>query len=292
MVESEGARAAITPADEQARGSRDLWNARLRGNPDEASVGCAGFGRLYNRWLYRVRAHVFHRVVRRLGLDAEELRVLDVGSGTGFYVEQWRRLGVAEVEGLDFSTDGVAYLRRRFPGLRVHLADLADPGFDPGGRRFDVISAFDILFHIVDDARYRAALNNLGTCLKPGGVLLLSENFVHRQRPRVSDYHYSRTLAEIERNMMDADLILERRYPMFVLMNAPDDSVRPAMRLWWRVVSSVACRNEALGWLAGACLYPFERILVSWLREGPSTELAVCCRAAPNRTLIGPGGAG
>lgn len=276
---------ANTPAGDSPRA---LWDDRLRGNPDESSVGCAGFGVHYNRWLYRLRAGIFSRLVKRLALWKAGTRVLDVGSGTGFYIEQWQRLGVRQLEGLDFSPAGVNVLRRRFPGVPFHHADIADgtPGLKPGG--YDVISVFDVLFHIVDDDRYRAALNNLAHGLKPGGVLLFSENFVHRERPRVSDYHYSRTLEDIQHMCRDAGLVIEQRRPMFVLMNAPDDSSSAAMALWWRLVSAVARRGEWTGWLVGACLYPLEWMLTRLLREGPSTELAVCRRVSDSGVRTTP----
>ena len=272
-----------TSADPGSGTSRALWDERLRSNTGESSVGCAGFGVQYNRWLYRLRARVFSRTVKRLWPGDANIRVLDVGTGTGFYIRQWQRHGVHRIEGLDFSPSGIEILRQRFPGVPFHLADIGQQPLEIEQGAYDVVSAFDVLFHIVDDARYQAAMNNLVRCLKPGGILLFTENFVHHERPRVSDYHYSRTLHDIERTARDAGLVMEQRHPIFVLMNAPDDSTHPALTLWWRMVSKVAQRGEWLGWLAGACLFPLDGVLTRVLREGPSTELAVCRRVTDTR---------
>jgi SAM-dependent methyltransferase len=40
------------------------------------------------------------------------------------------------------------------------------------GAGYDVINAFDVLYHIVEDDRWRTALERLARALKPGGVLL------------------------------------------------------------------------------------------------------------------------
>ena len=148
-----------------------------------------------------------------------------------------------------------------------------------GGKQYDLISAFDVLFHIVDDDKYLQALRNLSTWLKPGGTLLMTENFVHHPRKRSGGYHFSRTLDEIESLLHEAGLAITDRSPVFVLMNAPDDSVSPLASSWWKLWRRIAGHGEALGWLAGACLYLPERLLASLLSEGPSTELAVCRKA-------------
>ena len=256
--------------------SRRLWESRLVGKVDEASVGCAGFGRNYNRWLYRLRRRIFRRTINRLGLDLPRCRILDVGSGSGFYLDQLQKIGAVRLEGLEFTEAGVAHLRDRFPGLTIHHADIAKPPDALPPSSFDLITAFDVLFHIVDDESYQAALEAMVRLLKPRGVLLLSENFAHHSRPRVSRYHYSRSLQEIVERLAAAGLQLVERRPMFVLMNAPDDSTSPLLRGWWRLASSVARRGELAGWLAGASLYPLDLALTSFLKEGPTTEIAVC----------------
>jgi hypothetical protein len=54
------------------------------------SSGLAGVGYLglkgYNEWMYRVRRHVFRRALRPYAARLRGARVLDVGSGTGFYL--------------------------------------------------------------------------------------------------------------------------------------------------------------------------------------------------------------
>lgn len=261
---------------------REFWDQRLGDRPDTSSIGCAGFGRRYNDWLYRVRSSGFRRLVRRLPMPPVGCRVLDVGSGTGFYVEQWRAMGAEQVEALDFSQAAVRFLQGRFPEMTVHHADLCASPLALEPQRYDMISAFDVLFHLVDDAAYARAIANLANLLKPGGYLLLSENFTHCERPRLSWYHYSRPLTVIQQELASNGLKLLERRPMFVLMNAPDDSNSRLLGAWWRVVSRFAMAGERAGWLAGASLYPFEKLLTAMLKEGPSTEWAICRRGAGN----------
>ena len=270
-----------TDHNPQSRTRSDFWNERISRNPDEQGVGCANVGLAYNRWLYRVRGHRFDQLIPGLGVDVRTARVLDIGSGTGFYINKWRQAGAKHVEGLDFSPAAVNLLRRRFPGTVFHLADITQRM--PAGLSgpFDVISAFDVMFHQVDDADYLAALRNFAQLLKPDGCLLFSENFVHRERPRNGDYHYSRTLRQIESLLQQAGFRLESRRPMFVLMNAPDDARGWLAPAWWRLVRFALRQGERMAWLAGACLYPLERILTSLKRESPTTEIALCRMQQP-----------
>ena len=43
--------------------------------------------------MYKIRRQVVIREVRSLGVDCSHASILDVGSGTGFYLEIWKELG-------------------------------------------------------------------------------------------------------------------------------------------------------------------------------------------------------
>src|SRR5688500_17290577 len=140
--------------------NKRYWETRLREPYSLAGVGYLRLGRRYNEWMYRIRGDVFDQVVERIAKSEERRgwRVLDVGAGTGFYVDRWMRLG-AEVTGLDLTEVAVGELSRCFPAARFVQADIGGPlvqvPLEPGS--FDAVSAFDVLFHIVDDAAYARA---------------------------------------------------------------------------------------------------------------------------------------
>lgn len=258
--------------------AQKFWEDRLRDNLNESGTGCSGIGLQFNRWLYRLRAHRFRQILTGLTIDPDKTRVLDVGSGAGFYIRQWRLQGVRQLEGLDFSKSSVGYLQAAYPECTFHLADVTDPDLAVPSARYDIITAFDVLFHIVDDEDYRAALNNLCRMLKPGGVLIFSENFTHHEHARGGNYHYSRTLLQIGSMLEEAGLQLDCRRPMFILMNAPDDSTSRLLHACWRRVRFIAQRGEMFGWIMGAILYPVDRVLTVLLNESPTTEIAICRR--------------
>jgi len=265
----------VTP--QEITDPRDYWEKRLTARYDLASVGYLGLGAAYNEALYRVRARVFRRALRSLNLDLSTARVLDVGSGTGFYVDRWQRAGVRDITASDITDVAVERLGSAFPGVHAvrfdvgGVLDLADRG------PFDIVSAFDVLFHIVDDERYRAAMRNLATLVRPGGYLMLSDNFLRAETKRTAT-QVSRSVADITRALDDAGFDVVTRRPVFVLMNTPVDST--SRYLWWRWgrLTKRVQGNERAGAALGRLLTPIELALTAGLREGPSTEIAVCRR--------------
>ena len=254
----------------------DYWESRLNETFSLEGVGYLGLGKQYNTWLYRVRRRVFLGVMRQVGADYPRSRVLDVGSGTGFYVALWQTLGVKDLVGLDITHTARQQLASRFPDYRFFTLDIGAPIDWPAGS-FDLASAFDVLFHIVDDTAYAQAIANLAMLLKPGGWLIFSENFLHGQ-PRSASHQVSRTLRQIERLLADAGFEVVMRTPFLYLMNAPVDSASRLRTLLWRAIRFIASRGELPGWLIGAVLYPIEVLLVSLCAESPTTEIMVCRR--------------
>jgi len=276
---------------------RQYWENRLREHYSLAGVGYLRLGRRYNEWMYRVRGEVFDRVLQGIGKREEGggrragsaslppplsslswwggRAVLDIGSGTGFYVDRWLQTG-ARVTGLDLTEVAVNELTRSFPGARFVCADIGNGGGVPLERgSFEAASAMDVLFHIVDDAAYARAFVNLASVLKPGGWLLWSDNFLRHTTERVA-HQASRSLGESVRCVEAAGFEIVDRVPMFVLMNYPADTTSRLARWAWTAMVAPAALAEPIGGLVGAVLYPLERVLVRRMRESPSTELMIC----------------
>ncbi|WP_188193768.1 class I SAM-dependent methyltransferase [Nonomuraea sp. SYSU D8015] len=253
---------------------KGFWESRLESDWTESGVGYAALGRAFNIWMYRIRAEVFDREAATLRL--RDAHVLDIGSGTGFYVRRWQRLGVKSIVGCDLTHAAVERLRERFPGVEFHELDIAEPGdvLQPGS--FDAVSAMDMLFHITDDARYKAALRSIAEVLRPGGVFIMSENFLQRPEQR-GDHQVNRTLPWITKALDEAGFDVMRRVPMLVLMNAQVDA-NPIWRKFWGGILRGVTLSEQTGGLAGSLLYPLERRLVRLLRESPTTEMMICRR--------------
>jgi SAM-dependent methyltransferase len=256
------------------------WSDRLGREFSLEGVGYLGLGESYNRWMYAVRRRVFRDVVK--GRVDPSASVLDVGSGTGFYVELWRELGVRHVTGSDLTAVAIEQLGERFPDTPFRALDLTKPLTGEAGP-FDAISAMDVLFHIVDDDGYGQAIENLAAMLAPGGIFVFTENLLHGRTER-GRHQTSRSLEAVSSLLTGAGLEVELRRPVFVLMNTPVDSDSALLEKSWKAVNILVRGHSRRGWAVGAALYPLELALGRLLEDGPSTEIMICHKrdAAPN----------
>ena len=253
------------------------WERRLSEQYSLGGVGYLGIDERFNAWMYRIRRRVFSREVRRAFGLRNDVSVLDIGSGTGFYLDCWHELGFARVTGSDLTEVAVTNLRQRNPSDRIVPFDVGDAHHPFGDERFGAVSMMDVVFHIVDDERFERAFTTAFDLLEPGGVLFFTENFLKSTTIRLP-HQVSRPMREVTRAVTDAGLEIVRRTPVFCLMNAPLDSDSRVLRRSWRVVQGAASRRPWAADAVGALLYPVELALVSMLSEGPSTELMVCRR--------------
>lgn len=218
---------------------------------------------------------MFRRTLKLVLVSRAPGRVLDVGSGTGFYVERWRELGAESIMASDLTAAATARLRGLFPGVEVVRLDVSAGAPPELIGRFDAISAMDILFHIVEDTAYRCAFSTLAAMLRRGGLLVISEDFLHGTRS-VQPHRVSRPLHEVEAAAREAGLEPLLRRPIFFLMNTPHDARSRLLRRWWSRLSYELYRSERRGAVLGPILFPVELALGRLRAEGPSTELMVC----------------
>lgn len=261
---------------ERSYDAREYWQKRLAEKWGLHGVGCVSYGRPYNRWLYRLRRQIFLRVVRSLPLIFPDVAVLDVGSGTGYWIGVWKSLSVRSVTGLDIAPVVAERLREEHPSVRIVELDVSTARFPEDLREhFEIVSAMDVLFHITEDQGFRMALTNIAASLKPGGYLIFSDNFVSHQGNR--DIHQvQRPASVIGDELSRAGFRILQRVPTFAIMNVPVRISSPFVRLAWRAFMYPVHLIPSLGHVYGAVLFPVELILTRVFNVRTSTELAIC----------------
>jgi SAM-dependent methyltransferase len=257
------------------------WSARMAHREDPESAGWKGLGHAFNDWLYRRRAAVFNQVVHMYGLDRRAPSVLDLGPGNGFYVDLWARLNVRELTGIDIAPPAVARLRRRYPAYQFLSGDIGRPMALPP-HAFDVVTAFDVLFHLTEESAFDQALASIARALRPDGIVLITDLFPESYEIRLP-HHVSRTAGRYREALAAVGLRIERRRPVFVLMHPWTEPRTPtgrrAARLWWGMVERLAGHVPGAGAPLGAALYAADTLLAPFAGPGPSTQLWVLRRA-------------
>jgi SAM-dependent methyltransferase len=132
----------------------------------------------------------------------------EVGCGTGYVLSGIREtFPGTRLVGSEIFLDGLAFAKARLPGVEFYQMDARSIPFEA---EFDVVGAFDVLEHLVEDNR---ALAQMFNATRPGGGLLVTvpqqpylwsasdEHAMHQRR-------YSRT--ELRRKVENAGFHIER----------------------------------------------------------------------------------
>jgi hypothetical protein len=189
---------------------------------------------------------------------------------------------VSRLSGIDISENATQALKQRFPEYSFAKRDLAEPGLvQATGAGFELVTAVDMLYHIVNDTHFRAALGNLAAACRPGGFLAIHDFFMHH---REMDFGYIklRTLKDYRAALDKAGFEIVSRTPTFFLTVQTYDYASLATKkrmdkAWSRYIQPFIQRKPDL---AGRLGYWSDRILGSILSEGPSFEMMICRRRA------------
>jgi len=265
--------------DSKSPNLREYWEDRLKDNLGLQGVGFIGLGKSYNKWLYRVRRKVFTNNIKSLHVNLLDKEIVDIGCGTGFYIQLWKNMAKSgHIAGMDITKVAIQNLKGKYSDVELNTADIsseADLQVLGYTNRFDIVSAFDVLFHITDDAKFEQAIKNIYSIMKPNGYFIFSDNFIHGDEIR-SAYQVSRPLSKIEKILVENGFEIIRRKPMFVLMNAPVDTTRQRAKRRWKALTMLLKKGETIGFMLGCILYPLEVMLVTISKETASTEIMTC----------------
>lgn len=252
---------------------RQYWRDRLAGRVDISTVGHKSLGEDYNRFLYARRLEVLQRVLALHGIDPRGRTVLDIGCGSGIYTSFWKDRGADDYTGVDLSPRGVEALRVRHPAYSFVCADITDSELDLGTRSFDVVTLFDVLYHITDNARAAKALANIAATLRAHGKLLVFDQLSRRDDYQLRPHVKFRSLGQFTRMLSAAELRIVARYPLFSLLSP---SIRGRRIIDMPVCAAYATvgatmrRVRPLARLLGRLALAFDRLLLDRLNTRPS----------------------
>ena len=143
---------------------------------DDAVDDCAGFKPEYfarlagieeaNFW-FRARNALIQWALRKYFPNAKSF--FEVGCGTGFVLAGIREnFPGMRLVGSEIFDDGLIYAKARLPNVELYKMDARRIVFEC---EFDVVGAFDVLEHLVED---ESALVQIFDAARPGGGLLIT----------------------------------------------------------------------------------------------------------------------
>jgi SAM-dependent methyltransferase len=195
------------------------WQERLSRDFDLTGVGYGGLGPLFNQAMYRQRLLVLDALLRAHNISPTGANVAEVGCGTGFYTSWFARQQVASYVGVDITPVSVERLSAQFRSFRFAVSDVAAAPL-PVSSPVDLLMIADVLFHIVDDDRFQAALQHMAAALRVGGWLILSDVLPRTTHQAAAHVRY-RSLAVYQSMLDSCGMELLEIRPIFASLQPP-----------------------------------------------------------------------
>ena len=266
------------------------WEKRLSEDFSLGGVGFLGQGIEYNKWLYRARLRALTKLLKKHHIDPCGKRILDIGVGTGFYIDFWKKLGVTCITGLDITQKSISELAVKYPEHNFIKEDISGKVVYLR-EKFDIITAFDVLFHIVDEDRFEQAIRNIKSLSHSDSWFLISDNFLGEHKPPAF-HENDRTLSRYKKALQANGLQIIEIQPIFYFSSTPIDvgsvkskPLQQLLKVSWKIVCRVlyyanhrklkktggASISFVLGWL----LYHIDGVILRCVKIGPSTKLSL-----------------
>ena len=124
-----------------------------------------------NKEMYESAKHVFLNLCVQEKVDLTMSRVLEIGTGNGFYAQVFFEAGVGDYLGTDITDALFDKIRLLVPGMEFMKLDITQT-IPPG--EYDLVIMFDVEQHITSDVLFSQAMQNIRSCLVPGGFLFIT----------------------------------------------------------------------------------------------------------------------
>lgn len=232
--------------------------------------------------MYEERKRIFKREIVKLDLSLIKSPILEIASGTGFYTKILSILGAKNIVGSDITKAVVNKLSDEFPEFVFYKQDIGGVLIDElRDRKFKLITAIDMLFHITDDIRYQDAFFNVYHLLNEDGYFVFTENLPTFDK--AGEIHAIRSKEKVFECLEKANFKVLKVLPMTYFLNAPVSKNK--FLLWvFKFQTKILFRynspryKEKAGDFLGLIFYLFDWVILPFVKNGPSNHLIICTK--------------
>lgn len=165
------------------------------------------------------RNRLFKSIVQRHLVPTGKTKFLEIGCGTGDFIQQIAHNKNLEITGSEIYLKGLVYAKKNLPSVDFVQFDVTQGKI---GEQFHIITAFDVIEHIEND---NAALFNISQMLNKDGILIVSvpqHMFLWSKLDEIVKHkrRYSRRdlVAKLKANNFDIDYATSFVFTLFPLM--------------------------------------------------------------------------
>ncbi len=121
------------------------------------------------------------RTVFNNKIDLEGKSLIDLGSGSGHWIQFYHSVGVKYITGIDVSKTSIDFLRKKYSNestLVFHHGKALEC-LRKIDTTVDFVNAIGVMFHIVDDTEWRETIQMISERLNKGGIFIVGGHFGH-----------------------------------------------------------------------------------------------------------------
>lgn len=134
-------------------------------------VGCEGLSEEDNLRAREQAIKIFDAVCRAQNIRFDQINILEIGCGNGFYTNYLRQNGARSYTGVDITDVLFGQLRAKFPGYNFVRKDVTADSLEG---QFDLIVMMDVIQHVVNREKLLFALGHIRGCLRSNGIFIVA----------------------------------------------------------------------------------------------------------------------
>ena len=158
----------------------NYWRSRMQRTPSLVGTGWIGIALPWQHSLYAAKRRAIRRLLRDCNQPVAGRTVLDFGCGTGYFEDVWEAWGATHTSGIDIAPTLIDSLSERFPSRDYACVDLAAEDVPFGAQ--DLVTALDVLYHVVDDEAAERIVARLLNRVAPGGAFVATDGWPRENR--------------------------------------------------------------------------------------------------------------
>jgi len=202
--------------------NKSYWTERYIKEFSYRSSAHISFSWSYNQYVYKAYLRTLNNMLMRNKRSLFQKNILDIGSGTGYYIEYYQKMGVSSLVGTDITDISILNLHNKFKNYSFICHDITQnfPEWIKKNK-LDIISVFDVLYYIIDDHLFEKSITNIAEISNPQTLIIITDKFTEQLPNKGLIYFKHRSLDHYKKVLKKNGLKIIDRQPVNTLLKKP-----------------------------------------------------------------------